>query len=237
MKILPSLLVEQFRPYRWLHWMLKNKRLTFDELRASKAYYSQFGEDVVLAECVFPGKCEGFYIDCGAYHPIRGSNTYLLWKRGWRGINLEPNAAQLEQFKTDRPDDINLGIAVSNEEGKAKFVCDDAFSGIDSNARSEIAARHPNRPPGQTVEVECLRLETIIKQYALSQQIDLLNVDCEGHDLQVLQSYDWAGRTPPSVIVVERHGGKARQVDKFLDNQGYRLLVTAGLSGIFVRKS
>lgn len=53
--------------------MLKNKRLTFDELKNGKQYFSQFGEDVVLTECAFPGKSNGFYVDCGAYHPLRGS--------------------------------------------------------------------------------------------------------------------------------------------------------------------
>lgn len=225
---------QKLRPYRWLHWMLKMKRLSFDELQHGKQYFSQFGEDVVLANCVFPNKNSGFYVDCGAYHPIRGSNTHLLWKRGWCGINLEPHPDQLQQFNIHRPTDVNLGLAVSNQEGRASFVCDDVFSGLDSEARNKIASRHPNRPPCKTIEVECFTLATIVEKYAASREIDLLNVDCEGHDLQVLQSYDWSA--PPYAVVVERHGQQAEEVDTFLANVGYSLLLTTGLSGIFIRK-
>jgi FkbM family methyltransferase len=228
-------LLKKLIPYRWLHWMLKNRRLTFDELKHSKQYFSQFGEDIILTECVFPKKTNGFYVDCGAYHPLRGSNTYLLWKRGWRGINLEPNPTQLEQLKAHRPDDINLGFAVSNEERIISFICDDVFSGIDSKARSKIAGRHPNRPPSRAVEVESLRLDTIIKKHAPVDEIDLLNIDCEGHDFQVLQSYDWSGQIP-YCIVVERHGDQVREIDAFLADKAYSLLVTVGLSGIYIRK-
>ncbi|MFH1178148.1 MAG: SAM-dependent methyltransferase, partial [bacterium] len=47
-------------------------------------YYSQFGEDIVL-EKIFSGKNNGHYVDIGAHHPKRYSNTYLLHKRGWSG--------------------------------------------------------------------------------------------------------------------------------------------------------
>ena len=49
--------------------------------------YSQEGEDIFLRK-IF-NKKKGFYVDVGCYHPLDGSNTYLLYKKGWNGINLD----------------------------------------------------------------------------------------------------------------------------------------------------
>src|SRR3989344_4572766 len=55
-----------------------------------KRSYSQSGEDMILRS-IFDDKKEGFYVDVGAFHPKLYSNTYYFYKRGWRGINIEPN--------------------------------------------------------------------------------------------------------------------------------------------------
>lgn len=225
---------QKIRPYRWLHWMLRHKHLSFEELQDSRLYFSQFGEDIFLTNSVFPTKCDGFYVDCGAYHPFRGSNTHLLWKRGWHGINIEPNPTQLEKFNQYRPNDINLGMAVSDVEQVERFVCDDVFSGIDSEARSVIAARHPDRCSSEVIEIKCLRLQTILATYAPSVEVDLLSVDCEGHDLQVLRSYDWSGPVP-YCIIAETHGCQRESINQLLVGKGYSHLITLGLSGIYVR--
>ena len=62
--------------------------------------------------------------------------------------------------------------------------------------------------------------------------IDLLNVDAEGLDLEVLQSYDW--RVKPRVIIVEAMPGSL--VSKFLDGKGYELIGLTRLNSIFLSK-
>lgn len=42
--------------------------------------FSQEGEDLVLSR-FFDGQESGFYIEVGAHHPFRFSNTYLFTKR------------------------------------------------------------------------------------------------------------------------------------------------------------
>ena len=46
-----------------------------------KLSYSQEGEDVVLRR-IFGENKNGFYVDVGAHHPIRFSNTYLFYRLG-----------------------------------------------------------------------------------------------------------------------------------------------------------
>jgi len=48
--------------------------------------YAGNGEDILLTEYLFKNKKDGFYVDVGCFHPKLTSNTYLLYKRGWRGM-------------------------------------------------------------------------------------------------------------------------------------------------------
>ena len=61
----------------------------------------------------------GFYVDVGAYHPLELNNTYLLYKRGWSGINIDLDDSCIEQFKLFRSDDVNIASCVSNKNGTA----------------------------------------------------------------------------------------------------------------------
>jgi hypothetical protein len=47
---------------------------------------------------IFESRGAGFYVDVGAHHPRRYSNTNYFYKRGWKGINIEPNPDALRIF-------------------------------------------------------------------------------------------------------------------------------------------
>jgi hypothetical protein len=82
-----------------------------------KISFSQDGEDMVLAS-FYEGikKYKGFYIDVGAHHPLRFSNTAFFYKKGWRGINIEPTPDLFKYFPRLRKNDINLNIGIGNGE-------------------------------------------------------------------------------------------------------------------------
>src|SRR4051812_17526869 len=81
--------------------------------------YSQEGEDMVL-QSFYEGrkKYKGFYIDVGAHHPYRFSNTLFFYKKGWRGINIEPTPNAVKAFNIFRRRDINLNIGISSKRDK-----------------------------------------------------------------------------------------------------------------------
>jgi len=70
--------------------------------------FAQEGEDRVLYR-MFQGRFgrPGFYVDVGAHHPTRFSNTYLFYRMGWRGINLDAMPGSMAAFARARPRDIN----------------------------------------------------------------------------------------------------------------------------------
>ena len=73
----------------------------------AKRSYSQEGEDMLL-DRFLEDRSVGFYVDVGAHHPKRFSNTYRLYCRGWRGLNIDANPGSMTLFQKLRPRDINV---------------------------------------------------------------------------------------------------------------------------------
>ena len=76
---------------------------------------SQFGEDKRIIK-LFNKNEKGTYLDVGCFHPTRQNNTYLMYKLGWNGINIDLNPLTIELFNVARPNDINICAAVSNKK-------------------------------------------------------------------------------------------------------------------------
>jgi hypothetical protein len=64
---------------------------------------------------------KGFYVDVGAHHPLRFSNTYLFYKKGWRGINIDATPGSMKLFNKIRPEDTNIESPVSNTHRKMSY--------------------------------------------------------------------------------------------------------------------
>jgi FkbM family methyltransferase len=214
------------RPYVvTLRRLLRRELLLSDIGYARRLSYSQFGEDFWLAD-YFAGIEDGFYVDVGAYDPFNASNTLLLYRRGWRGINIEPDPAGLARLRRFRPRDTNLGVAISNATGEATFVLDGSFSTID---RSGLAPRNG----AKKIVVHTRRLEEVLAERA-DGHIDLLDVDCEGLDLTVLQSNDWR-RFRPTVVLAESHDDPPSALNSFMASVGYEPVDRFALTYAFER--
>ena len=90
------------------------------KIKYKKISYSLNAVDLII-DYIFKNKNKGTYVDVGAQHPISNNNTYLLFKRGWKGINIDLDRKNIDLFKLSRPNDINLNYAVSNKEGEAEL--------------------------------------------------------------------------------------------------------------------
>ncbi len=163
--------------------------------------YSQEGEDMILRR-IFEGQENGFYIDVGAHHPRRFSNTYYFYKQGWRGINIEPNPDALKAFNVDRPRDINLQLGVSDTTSILKYYSFDepALNTFDENVVKSRLADTPYKVI-KTNDVTVERLDKILKEHLpAGHPIDFLSVDVEGFDLAVLRSNNWHLFRPKCVL-------------------------------------
>jgi FkbM family methyltransferase len=168
--------------------------------------YAQDGEDMILRR-MFEGQSQGFYVDVGAHHPFRFSNTCYFHRHGWHGINIDANPAAIDEFRRYRPSDINVCVGISDASGTLAFhrFNESALDTFDAALAAE-RAKLPGYRLVEKSEVAVRRLgEVLVEHLPAGQSIDFLSVDVEGLDLQVLKSNDWS-RFRPRVLLVEARG-------------------------------
>jgi FkbM family methyltransferase len=191
--------------------------------------YSQDGEDMILRR-LFESQKSGFYVDVGAHHPYRFSNTCYFYRRGWSGINIDPNPEAIETFRRERPSDINVCVGVSEHAGNLSyyFFNEPALNTFDANLAAERGRLASYRLLG-TRGVPVRRLDDLLGEYLLpDQKIDFMSVDVEGLDLSVLRSNDWS-RFRPRMLLVEAHERTVLAVESdpinlFAVDASYRLI-------------
>lgn len=191
--------------------------------------YSQDGEDMILRR-LFEGQERGFYVDVGAHHPFRFSNTCYFHRRGWRGINIDPNPDAIEAFARARPADTNICVGVSEVTGDLSFYFfnEAALNTFDAELASE-RTQLPGYHLLETRSVPVWRLDDLLTEYLpRDQKIDFLSIDVEGMDLAVLRSGDWV-RFRPRVLLVEARGRTFQAIEydpinTFVAGQGYQLI-------------
>lgn len=189
--------------------------------------FSQEGEDLLLLQ-VFSGVSAGFYVDVGAHHPRRFSNTHLLYLQGWRGINIDATEECIELFRGARTRDLNLVAAIADDRRWCELhVFDEPAlntlnESLSESRQSEGAYRLVSRRMIETVRLRDL----LAAHLPYGQRIDLLTVDVEGMDLEVLRSNDWEAYRP-LIVMAEQLSSQgldklhADSIFRFLSDQGY----------------
>jgi FkbM family methyltransferase len=164
--------------------------------------FSQEGEDMILRE-IFQSKEKGFYVDIGAYHPTRFSNTNYFYQKGWSGINIEPSPDGFLLFEKERTRDINLNFGISDQKSEINFYVFDepALNTFDSGRVEYLKSNSPYRII-RTIPVKVDRLDNLLNQYSTTTTIDFMNIDVEWHESVVLQSNDWS-KFKPKIILLE----------------------------------
>jgi len=200
--------------------------------------WSQEGEDLILSR-FFDGKQNGFYVDVGAHHPFRFSNTYRFYRMGWHGINIDASPSSMETFKKYRKRDINLEIPIGLASKPLNFYI---FNEPALNSFDEIISLKRNSAQNdykiiKTIPLESRKLSDIFEEYLPpGQEIDFLSVDVEGLDFEVLQSNDWH-QFSPSIVLVEILPGKHSTIENFMLNQGYMFYAKSGNTVFYSKES
>lgn len=187
-----------------------------------KRIYAQDAEELYLLEKIsveYGQDYKGFYVDIGAHHPYRLSNTHWAYMRGWRGINIEPNADAIELFMKVRDKDINVNCGIGYEEKIMKYYKfeDSSFNTFDEGEFEGL------RVPKEVIDVPVMKLETILDQYKVD-KIDFLDIDVEGLEMQVLQSNNWQ-KYKPAFILIEQ---KRIFVSELIETEIYQYLKKLG---------
>ena len=190
--------------------------------------WSQEGEDLILRR-IFGGQGVGFYIDVGAHHPKRFSNTYLFYRRGWRGINIDAMPGSMKLFDKKRPRDINLEMGIGTNVGELDYYVfnEPALNGFSK----ELSERHESDSVYKLREIMKVQVQPLLQvlnsHLNSNQQIDFMSVDVEGLDFDVLKSNDWS-KYRPKFVLAEILGSSLHEIQQgeiaqFMRDQNYVL--------------
>lgn len=199
--------------------------------------YSQEGEDIILRH-MLSGISAGFFVDIGAHHPIRFSNTKYFYDTGWSGINIDPIPGIMEIFKKVRSRDVNLEMGVSDSHEFLEYYSfNEPALNTFNKQYAETTLKHPSIQLLEKVPVEVWPLATILERHSEGRAIDLMNIDTEEFELKVLASNDWE-RFRPRILVIECLSAELENfrecpIYQFLSARDYSLFAKTVKSYIF----
>lgn len=193
------------------------------------------GEDLIILKYINNIK-DGFYVDAGCYHPLHLNNTLLLYKMGWRGINIDISKYSIDLFNYCRPEDTNINLAVSNKSGLLKYYYQKKISQLTTTKKNISLSRMQGDI--KVNQINSSTLNSIIEKSKFkNRKIDFLNIDVEGADYEALLSLDFKIYNP-RVICVEITENKIEnsKIYKFLVSLNYKKVWSskANISHIFI---
>ena len=208
--------------FKYYFYFIKNYNLI-----KNSNNFSQEGEDIFLID-FFKDRLNGFYIDVGAFHPYRINNTYLLYKKGFRGINIDISATSIDFFNFARPDDVNLNIGASDKFEDKIFFSKKNLSFHNTLSKSLAESDIQTEPFKKKYSISCKPLDYIIKKTKFSNKtIDFLNIDAEGYDYQVLLGLNLK-RYNPKVICIEISSLVDKKNEQYKNTKIYKYLLKHG---------
>ncbi len=200
--------------------------------------YAQQGEDLIVLQALsMLGISRPSYLDVGAFHPMIGSNTYLMYAAGGRGVLVEPNPAMTKMLTEGRPKDVvvNAGVGIGEATEADYYLIKDrpqlnTFSKAQVDRYvAEGGALH------STIRMKLEPIDGLIEDHFESAP-DFLSIDVEGLDLEILQTMSFTRR--PAVLCVESsvYGttGLVRPLVEFMRAKGYAVRGGSMINTMFV---
>jgi FkbM family methyltransferase len=198
----------------------------FAKNKFRKESYAQEGEDVLIERILWNVPKEGFFVDIGAHHPVKFSNTYLFYKKGWRGINIDAMPGSMDEFKKLRPQDINLEIPISDKTEKLTYYIFN-YPELNSFVKENVEEWNGRGDIKVIKEVSLttMTIFEILEKYAKGiKRIDLLSIDIEGMDLKVLKTIDFDYYEIKMILIEEGH----KNIEKIIAGETYTYLQSKG---------
>jgi FkbM family methyltransferase len=221
---------------RFAAWMLLHYEDTLAR-SVCRVSFAQNGEDLMVWSLFQRlGITRPTYLDIGAHHPYRLSNTALLHYLGSRGMNIEADPQLHAAFVKHRPRDINLNIGIAAEAGTMTFFrMEDRSLNTFSSEEAQRLSREYHMPIREEIAVPVMAIRQLLDEQRF--RPDFLSIDVEGKDLEILRTYDFK-RHRPAVICAETISFldqlKNQELISYLLGQGYQVYADSQINTIFV---
>lgn len=216
----------------------------------TKKSYSISNVDLVI-ERIFKNKNDGIYIDVGCNHPIKYNNTYLLYKKGWHGLNIDLDKKSIDQFNKLRKRDINiLTLVTSTDNEEKELYYYHERSAI--NTISKELAKSRNQRHKEIKKIKGISLNSIIEKSKFKEsKINLLSIDIENYEYEALKNFNF-DKYEIDVIVTEITDINVKNLEiynlslenivetnlyKLMLKNNYKLINWVNADLIFIRKA
>lgn len=208
---------------------------------AGELSFAQSGEDLI-ANFIFKYLQipKITYLDVGAHDPVAINNTYYFYRRGFRGVLVEPNVEMCKKLRAVRPQDTTLeaGIGVTAVRQADYYLMTDSAW----NTFSKEEADHMTRVTGGRIKIErVIKMPLLEINEVMSKHFGgaptFLSIDAEGLHLAILKTIDFK-RFRPVAICVETLVAGTRQhipeIPAFMETQKYVVRGATFVNTIFV---
>jgi len=208
----------------------------------TKFTFAQYAEDVVAGSLFAALNIDKpTYLDIGAYEPIRSNNTYLFYRRGARGVLVEPNVALTSKLQRKRPGDTVLaaGIGIDDTPAADYYVLSDDELNTFDKERAEQLTTETTIKLIKVVKMPLLNINRVIAEHFGGAAPDFVSIDIEGLDFEVLNTLDYT-RFRPKVICAETLMPSTKHNPKtiaLLTEKGYELRGMTRPNMLFVDKN
>ena len=198
------------------------------KIYSKKNSYS-FGGSDLLIDYIFKSKKSGFYLDIGCQHPVSNNNTYLLYRRGWNGINIDLDSKNIRLFNLERPNDINICKCVSSDNSKKNLFFFHQGSPINSLEKKAIK----DKSNYTLKKIDTYTLNSILEDQKI-RNIDYFNLDVEGHEIEILKNFDIKLYKPKVISVefidyqMEKLEFKNNDIIRVLESDLYKYFISNG---------
>lgn len=172
-------------------------------------YYSQCDEDRIVYEKYVKNLIidNPVYLEMGAMDGLYYSNTLFFERNlGWTGILIEPHPSNFAKLLKNRPNNKLYNDIISDSTTEVDYMYYDQehlggvagiVSTIPANNINVFYTRNNDWISEQidkylrTIKLKPTSLSEIIKHSGYN-KIDFFSLDVEGHEYNVLNSFDWS---------------------------------------------
>ncbi len=207
--------------------LVRNVRVTANELFGRVTYSSQIGQDKWVLEKVFPDVTDGYFLDVGSGHGTFHSNTVELERRGWKGICVDPFPTAMETRTCQMFKEVVWSVP-----GKVMtFHMAEGLAGLaDTLGRwREEAQKAPS------VELTTVTLDDLLTRAKAPAFIHFMSLDIEGAELDALKAFPFDRIRLGSLAIEHNYEEPKRtEIVELLAKHGYERVHSLWQDDFFV---
>ncbi len=185
--------------------------------------YSHWGVDLIITK-LLNSKNKGIYIDVGCHHPFLNNHSYLLYKSGWEGINIDIDYNSIDMFNFFRKSDVNIQTAVTNHKGEV-----DLYFYHNRAAKNTISKEFGSNAK-EKKKINSDTLNNIIENSKFkNSKIDFVSIDVEGNEMNVLNGFNLKKYKPKLIllefIIPNKKEFYEKDINEITNSEVYKFLI------------